>query len=754
MVSESTHLFSALTRRGFLKSASVAAAGALGESLDLLAQAAPRFTSVLVPADAHPAAQRAAGMLAAKLGLRDDAVRSYSGAAAAHKGALLLALKETPGVPPALTAPIERDGYAVLAENGGLMVCGARPRSLLYAAGETHHWINRTAGVWTRNPEFAMRFAVHHHDHGVAEQVAVLGATSFIAQLHASVSLRDAMPEVYAQLSPAAQQRLAAGEAGDIPRNAALVKEFHDADVEVFSNLPYGNNFSRWSEELYDAFLAVYPSAKGVSEEHSLETAALCPSDPATWKLFEAFVREWARQSQADGVACNFWDQFGIYCHDARCKSNGLDQFKNELQTAITHYHAAVASTGKKLHLRSWSSGCPHWLGTNYVHAPGYSNFSESDYELWSRVINDTPKEILIQTKVYQSDCEPNPRFSTLLGKCKPHPEIVEYQMVGQTIGRHYFPAATVAYTAWTMKKAHELIGSEGGAEITPGGTMQSNYDMYADQLNSVDIYAWRELTWNLNTSPKKILQDWAAQLYAPEAAPHMARMMQLSEDAANLCWSPLGHGSSTNSDFAGDIARRETLLRYTNRYYLPEYAQLLEPTKVNIEKIVAEKHRCLAAIDAMSAELEAAKPHLTAEQAGEIATRLGWFREFAICNTTLDVSLWRFRYLRAQAAMLTTDPEQLQPLAAAFDTVTEHAPRLFQFDPAQKFTCYDVSLGELRVKPNLGSPLRLMHELYTQSLTFMEESVGPDYLPREYIRADIQMDVPTESRRQRPGSR
>ena len=751
MTIESTSLFSTLTRRSFLKTASsVAAAGALGDSLDLLAQAAPKFTAILVPAGAHPAVRSAAEMLAKKLGLSAEAIHESVGTDELIKGMISLVLKDAKAVNATLASSITRDGYAVLAENGGLIVCGARPRSLLFAAGETHHWLERTQGFWARNTEFAMRFASHHADHSVAEQVAILGANSFISQLHASVSLKDEMPEVYAKLSPAVQQRLSAAESDDMMRNRALVKEFHDADVEVFADLPYGNNFSRWSEDLYNAFLAVYPSAKGVPEEHSWERAALCPSDPATWKLFEAYVRECARQSQADGVACTFWDQFGIFCHDERCQKNGLDQFKNELQVAITHYYAAVQPMGKKLHLRTWSSGCPHWLGADYVHAPGYSNFSQSHYELWSRVINETPKEILIQTKVYHSDCEPDPRFSTLLGHCKPHPEIVEYQMVGQTIGRHYFPAATVAYTAWTMKKAHELIGADGGAEITPGGTNQSNYDMYADLLNSVDIFAWRELTWNLNANVAQIYSDWAAQMYSPQAAPHMAKAMLLSEEAANLCWSPLGHGSSTNSDFANDIERRETLLRYTNRYYLPEYAKFLEPTKENIARIVAEKQKCLAGIDAMFAELEAAKPHLSEAQVAEIATRFDWFREFAICNTALDVSLWRFRYLRAQAAMLTTDPAEVKPLAEAFDAVTQHAPKLFHYDPAQKFTCYDVPLGQLRTKPNLGSPLRLMHEIYTKSLAFMEASVGPDYLPKEFIRAEVEINIPTESERQR----
>jgi hypothetical protein len=596
-----------------------------------------------------------------------------------------------------------------------------------------------------RNPEFAMRFGVHHIDHSVAEQVAILGVNTFTAQLHASVSLRDEMPEVYAKLNAKDQQRLTADAEEALAHNAALVKEFHDADVEVFADLPYGNNFSRWSQELYAAFLAVYPSAKGVPEEHSWEKAALCPSDPATWKLFEAYVRECVMQSQADGISATFWDQFGIFCHDERCQKNGMDQFKNELQTAISHYYAVTQPMGKKLHLRTWSSGCPHWLGSEYVHAPGYSQFSESHRELWSQVIEHTPKDILMQTKVYHSDCEPDPRFTTLLGKCKPHPEIVEYQMIGQTIGRHYLPAATVNYTAWTMKKAHALIGPEGGAEIGAGGTMQTKYDLYADLLNSVDVYAWRELTWDVNTTPERIFAEWAALLYAPSAAPHMAKAMQLSEEAAAKTFSPLGHGSDTNSGFAGDIERRETLLCYTNRYYLPEYAKFLEPTKENIRLIVEEKKKCLAWIDAMFAEFQSAKPYLTQAQADEISTRFDWLREYAICNVALDVSLWRFRYLRAQAAMLTTDPEQLKPLAEAFDTVTQHAPKLFHYDPAQKFTCYDVPLGQLRAKPGLGSPLRLMHELYAKSLAFMEASVGPDYLPKDLIRAEVTINVRTE---------
>ena len=126
------------------------------------------------------------------------------------------------------------------------------------------------------------------------------------------------------------------------------------------------------------------------------------------------------------------------------------------------------------------------------------------------------------------------------------------------------------------------------------------------------------------------------------------------------------------------------------------------------------------------------------------MTTRFDWFRHFAVCNTTLDVSLWRFRYLRGLAAKLTTDPKQMKELAAAYDVVEAETPKLFQFDPAMKMSCYRVPLGQIGRAPNLGNPRSLMHEIYAQSLAFVMESVGPDYLPKEWMRGTMpRMDVP-----------
>jgi hypothetical protein len=751
---------SASTRRDFLLLAGMTTAGAslIRPSALFGAQGAGSLppSSILVPAGGHAAFQSAAKILAEKLKLDDGAIQTYDGAPRAAAGAIVFALAKD-GKQPAIDAP-KQDGYTVTytggsgagsAGAGGAVVWGARPRSLLFAAGEPQHWVNAKATPYRRNPEFALRNSTWHASYPVAEQVAMFGANFFVASLPASPAL-EALPEVYGQLTSAQQKQLM--DAGEMHKtqNAARVKEFHDADVDVFALLPYGNNFATWSPALYAAVLKAYPSTKGTPMANSHESAALCPSDPLTWKVLLAFVKEWAEQAQGDGISATFWDNYSAFCQDARCKASGNDQFPNELYEFISRYHALLTPMGQRLHLRTWSSGCPHWLGTNYVHAPGYGQFGLSHPELWARVIKETPGDVIMQTKVYHSDCEPNARFTTLLGNCSPHVEMVEYQQVGQFIGRQYFPASTVNYTATTMQHARKLVGPNGGAQIDAGGTNQpAAFDLFADILNNNCIYAWRELTWNVNVDLDRMWHEWATETYGAGAAPAMVKFMRASEDACTWCWSPLGLGSSTNADFAGNVARREVLLRYTNRNYLPEFAVYLEPTKENIDRMVKQKADCMHRIDEMAAAFEAAKPHLTGDQAAEIATRFDWFRHFAICNTTLDLSLWRFRYLRGLAGKLTTEPEQIKELAAAYDLIEAEAPKLFQFDPAQKLSMYRVPLGEIGRPPALGNPRSLMHDIYAQSLTYVLESVGVNYLPQEWMRGTMpSMNVPTEQLR------
>jgi hypothetical protein len=700
---------------------------------------APSYHRILVPKASHPALASAAQIMAKKLGVPGAQIKPVSPRATPRRGEILLiTAPATPGQARMLGLQahgVKYDGYVIAFRDGAALVQGNRPRSLLYAAGDCNLWGVRTSGTFVREPSFELRMSHGSRGRSISEIVAEVGANA-MQGAPAVATLKDNFPNVFDLLSRDEQEQLEAGQKRMAALSAKILKECRDADVPVYTSI-YGNNFERWSPALYRAVIAAYPSTKGVPEPHSWEKAPLCPSDPMTWKIINAYIRELMERSGADGFVATFWDQYGMYCQDPRCQRDGLNKFPNEVYLNVKNLYETIHPMGKKLVVRTWSSGCPHWLGDQYVHAPGYGNFGGTDAELWGRVVKELPAEIILQTKVYNCDCEPDAPFSPFIGQTAPHPQLAEYQIIGQTQGRYYFPASCVDYIARTMKRSYGLIGANGGVSLGYGATKQMDFSLLDDIVNGINIYAARELSWNVNASVDEIWRNWATPIYGEQAAPHIARALQLSEDAANLTFSVLGLGSSTNSDFVGDIARKETLLRYTNRYYLPDYARYLEPTKENIQRVIDEKQKCIDGINQMFSELERARPYLATAQAQELQTRFNWLKEFAICRKYLDISLWRYRYLRYLASMLMTDPEQMKYLAEAYDQVHEHAKLLFQCDPGQRFSCYSVRLGKLPVQPAqaMGDPIPLMEELYEKSRLCVEESTGPDYLPVEWRR-------------------
>jgi len=331
------------TRREFLLMAGMGAAAAtLIQPGKLFAAAgAAKPEKILVAADALPAIQSAAKILAKKLKLDELAIATYVGAPKATAGAVVLALTRD-GKLAVANAP-KGDGYTVT-YTGGIVVWGARLRSVLFAAGEPHHWVRpgKTGAGSTpyrRNPAFKIRVASYHVAYPVAEQTAIFGANLYTANLTASPALQ-ALPEVFGALSTADQKNLVASAAQHKAQNIQRVKEFHDADVEVYALLPYGNNFATWSPALYAATIKAYPNAKGVPMANSHESAALCPSDADGWTVLETYVKEWAEQCAADGISATFWDNYSAFCQDARCKVNGLNKFPNEVHEFLFRYYA------------------------------------------------------------------------------------------------------------------------------------------------------------------------------------------------------------------------------------------------------------------------------------------------------------------------------------------------------------------------------------------------------------------------------
>jgi hypothetical protein len=276
-----------------------------------IANASPTYRHILIPAGAHSAVRSAALLIAKGLGLEESAIGIAHTGAVPKAGEIALLSQPLPPhhrswVGPQAPAP-KFDGYFVAFCNGAALACGNRPRSLLYAAGDLALWRRRSDGFYLRAPAFELRTSHGTPGKSIAEVVSLVGA-NLMQGVPAVATLKDSFPNVFRLLSPAGQDRLLHAQSEAQARCKALLQECRDADVPVYTSI-YGNNFQHWSPALYDAVIQAYPSAKGVPQPHSWERAPLCPSDPMTWKIIDAYIRELMEQSGADGFLATFWDQ-------------------------------------------------------------------------------------------------------------------------------------------------------------------------------------------------------------------------------------------------------------------------------------------------------------------------------------------------------------------------------------------------------------------------------------------------------------
>ena len=509
--------------------------------------------------------------------------------------------------------PLKHDGYIVERRSTGngervkFVVKAETARAFLYANYESNRWMNARSYPFVRDPHFKTRaLDVSRSPEPLRDWIAATGANA--------VYFKRGRP------------------------NARRLRECAALGVDAYSFL-YGCDAAKWNRVRYDEFVAAHPSAKGVSPEKSWEKGTLCPSDPATANFFGEAVREIAVPEVAGVVVC-LWDDYGLNCVCGRCSANGFaGNWGRQVAFAVKAWEDALKPLKKKLIVRTWSSGASHWLGEEWVHAPGYGGPSGEPLSVWGEAMRKAGKGVLFQTKVYNADCQPDPPFSALLAVA-PRRDIAEWQITGQTVGRQYLPASVVAQTVRQFARVKDLISPEGGVMLYAGTYKRDGYAALSDRLNSVNYHVWRQLSWNPDEDTEVLWREWAEPLYGKNWK-CVVTAMKASEKASVASFSPLGLGAPTESVFAKNVERRESLLRYTNRYFLPEGKASLEPTEANVARVVAEKDAACAALDAALAGI--GKGVLSEAD----LERFGWLRAHLAASRELDANLWRLRLLK-----------------------------------------------------------------------------------------------------------
>ena len=534
--------------------------------------------------------------------------------------------------------PLKHDGYVVDKSTVGLVVKAAEKRAFLYANYESNRWMNAASYPFVRDPHFKFRaLDVSRSPEPLKDWIAATGANA--------VYLKRGRPD------------------------ARRLRECAELDVPAYGFL-YGCDAAKWNRERYDEFVAAHPSAKGVTPPKSWEKGTMCPSDPATREFFAAAIREIADSPVAGVVVC-LWDDYGLDCVCDRCKKNGLaGDWGRQVAFAVKSWEDALKPLGKELIVRTWASGASHWLGDEWVHAPGYGGDSGEPLSVWGEAMRTAGEGVRFQTKVYNADCQPDPPFSALM-PVAPRREIAEWQITGQTVGLQYLPASVVGQTARQFGRVKRLVSPEGGVMLYAGTYKRDGYAALSDDLNSVNIHVWRQLSWNPDDDVEALWREWAVPRHGAKTEAVIAAMKS-TERASVAAFSPLGLGAPTESFFANSAERRESLLRYTNRFFLPEGIAALAPTKENIARVVVEKDAALAAL----------------KGDGEW---FGWLSAQLEVSRALDGALWRYFYLRELAKSGATDVAVLSEIDADFEAVKRRREQL----------C-----------PGLGSPIPLIRDI------------------------------------------
>ena len=581
--------------------------------------------------------------------------------------------------------PLKHDGYVVErwgtgnGERGAevkFVVKAATERAFLYANYESNRWMNAKSYPFVRDPHFAFRaLDVGRSPEPLRDWIAATGANA--------VYLKRGRPD------------------------AKLLRECAELGVPAYGFL-YGCDAAKWNRDKYDTFIAEHPSAKGVTPPKSWEKGTLCPSDPATREFFKEAILEIAgrgtrprvpavargRATLPDvaGVVVCLWDNYGLNCVCDRCRANGMaGNWGRQVAFAVKAWEEALNPLGKELIVRTWASGASHWLRDEWVHAPGYGGPSGDPLSVWGEAMKKAGAHVRFQTKVYNSDCQPDPPFSALL-PVAPRKDIAEWQITGQTVGLQHLPASVVDQTARQFRRVAKLVPSEGGVMLYAGAYRRADgYAALSDDLNSVNLHVWRQLSWKPDDDMESLWHEWAVPRYGKDAEAVIAAM-KATERATVAAFSPLGLGAPTESSFANSVPRRESLLRYTNRYFLPEGKAALAPTLANVTRILAEKNAAIAELDAAMCPADGrSRPSIPDVK------RFGWLRAHLEATRALDGALWRYFYLRELAKHGETAPDVLAEIDADFDDVRRLCTSGVLCTP-------------------LGSPASLMRDIHNQA--------------------------------------
>lgn len=288
----------------------------------------------------------------------------------------------------------------------------------------------------------------------------------------------------------------------------------------------------------------------------------------------------------------------------------GLSYVQRIRQVVEVIYNQVVEDSGKTYIHRAWD------LGANGAHAqPEVAREAFNGFE--------GKKGLVLSFKQTQTDFwrhnPVNPNIGNLKGE-----QMVEFQMAREYEGKGAFPD----YQGEIMAAGAPEIEPRGGMDYAyqkgvravwvwaKGGGWGGPYPT-SDLWIEPNIYAAARLAWDPVLSVETLTQEWAAMRFGAQAAPYIADLLLKSDDAAQKAF----YISPVASKF-GPWTPHGLWVRDDVIYGEPKMFEIYQAlrSEEDLRMALEEKSQALQTIDAMKADLEAAREFISDQKLAEQA--------------------------------------------------------------------------------------------------------------------------------------
>ena len=392
------------------------------------------------------------------------------------------------------------------------------------------------------------------------------------------------------------RRALAWGASDILLHHAHLVMPWDD-QVEG----PRSDEYAHWYAELVDYAHALHLRAFAYGDEFLYSEqalrragATLSPDDPSLWRALQGKYRGLLRRLPGlDGVGVRIgevlpWGRlraFDVIHNDSPLR------LEEKYRRFVTAVHEVVAGEfGKEYLHRTWV--CNDWE-------------QHSVPDIFERIFAPLPTEnLIVSIKLTKTDQwyyqALNPTFGLT-----PHTTAVELELVHSYHGCQAMPDYAGEWLAAGLRYARAR-----GATAASMGLPNTRW-------MEASTYAAARLLWDPSQEADAIARDWAARNFGRDAAPGIARMLALSDDAmlkglyvkpyaSTHAWNPLAHLLTRLFVVAGDPLWDEA------RGHLAFLREIYWQCRPWLDDTLRELDRGTRLWARMLRQFAAAEPHIT----------------------------------------------------------------------------------------------------------------------------------------------